>query len=252
MRYQSALDAPRAAPAQPLTPLPLYVQVRNALLENIRDGEWMVGDSLPNEQDLAKRFAVSIGTIRKAIEGLEASGLVQRIQGRGTYIAGVGSHVLKEKFMRLRSSDGRPLAIKHELLAVTRTRATPVISKSFNLAHGEADVFEVRQRLISGNEPVGLETSFLKSRKLPNFTQQMTFGQDLYAVLADFGEIITHASDCLSLVPLEIEDAAALDVPPTSLAMRLTRHAFGIDNVPIEVRIAHYRADKFTYLVDIS
>jgi DNA-binding GntR family transcriptional regulator len=66
---------------------PLYIQVRDAIEFEIREGEWYAGTALPNEVILAERFGVSIGTIRKAVETLERGGLVVRRQGRGTFVA---------------------------------------------------------------------------------------------------------------------------------------------------------------------
>ena len=66
---------------------PLYAQVRERLLERIVSKEWHQGQVLPNEFHLAREFGVSIGTIRKAVEGLEAAKIVVRKQGRGTFVS---------------------------------------------------------------------------------------------------------------------------------------------------------------------
>ncbi len=100
MKQAAVLDA-RAAVSKPL-----YGQVRELLLGRIGRGEWSPGESLPNEFVLASQFEVSVGTIRRAIEGLEDSGVVVRKQGRGTYISGQGAQALQNKFTNLRSSSG--------------------------------------------------------------------------------------------------------------------------------------------------
>ncbi|MEZ5899408.1 MAG: GntR family transcriptional regulator [Hyphomicrobiaceae bacterium] len=254
MRFQTATDPLGRAGARPLTAQPLYGQVRQALLEHIRNGAWMVGDSLPNETFLAQRFGVSVGTIRKAIEGLESSGLVKRIQGRGTYVAGIGSHVLKEKFTRLRAKNGLALVFGYELLAVEQKVASHEIMQAFG-AHSDADAdaefIQVRQLIIVDGAVAGLEVSYLKPERLPKFKSQMNFGQDLYPLLADYGLIAIRADDVLSVRAANPVVASTLVVAPGEPIMQVQRMTYGIDKALIEYRLSTYRADIVSYSADI-
>ncbi len=65
---------------------PLYLQVRDALVERIKDGRWKPGGSLPSEIDLYRDLGVSLGTLRKALGLLEAEKLIVRQPGRGTFV----------------------------------------------------------------------------------------------------------------------------------------------------------------------
>jgi GntR family transcriptional regulator len=179
---------------QQLTPQPLYGQVRRLLIERIQSGEWMVGDPLPNEGTLARQFGVSVGTIRKAIEGLENNGLIKRIQGRGTYVAGIGSHVLRQKFTRLRSSDGQDSAISYELLSIERVPVTARVAEATGWPEG-TDAHRVAQLVKFGADGAGHELSYLPAGRLPNLHKNLTFGQDLYPVIADYGVIVTHVRE---------------------------------------------------------
>lgn len=250
MRFQTATDPLARAGARPLTPQPLYGQVRQALLEHIRNGEWMVGDSLPNETFLAQRFGVSVGTIRKAIEGLESSGLVKRIQGRGTYVAGIGSHVLKEKFTRLRAKNGLALAFGYELVAVEHKAASDEIVQAFG-ARADAEFIQVRQLIIVDGGVAGLEVSHLKPERLPKFKSQMNFGQDLYPLLTDYGLIAIRADDILSVDGASPVVASILAMTSGEPIMQVQRMTYGIDKALIEYRRSTYRADKVSYSADI-
>lgn len=252
MRDQSvASESVEHSGARPLTPLPLYGQVRQALLDHIRRGEWLVGDSLPNETFLSQRFGVSVGTIRKAIEGLEATGLVKRIQGRGTYVAGVGTHVLREKFNRLRAKDGGRLAVGYELLAVDRIKSTPgEVAQALGLPQG-LEILQVSQRLMVEGTIVGLEVSYLRFGQLPRFNSQMNFGQELYPLLADYGLIATHAQETLSVDVADAATASAMALAAGQLVMQVRRLTFGIDKTRLEYRRSAYRPDEVTYLIDI-
>jgi len=65
---------------------PLYLQVRDALLDRIKDGRWKPGANLPSEIDLHRQLGVSLGTLRKALSVLESEQLIIREPGRGTFV----------------------------------------------------------------------------------------------------------------------------------------------------------------------
>ncbi len=84
----------------------LYLQVRDVLAQRIASGEWRPGSAVPNERDLAHEIGVSSGTVRKALELLEAEKLVTRRQGHGTYVNDPTSDEVVCRFIRLRTGDG--------------------------------------------------------------------------------------------------------------------------------------------------
>ncbi len=65
---------------------PLYIQVRDTFAEDIESGVWAIGTQLPEESELARQFGISAGTVRKALDMLEAEGFLERKQGRGTFV----------------------------------------------------------------------------------------------------------------------------------------------------------------------
>jgi len=65
---------------------PLYRQIKDLLVESLRRGEWMPGAAIPSETELANRFQVSQGTVRKAIDELASENLLVRRQGKGTFV----------------------------------------------------------------------------------------------------------------------------------------------------------------------
>jgi GntR family histidine utilization transcriptional repressor len=68
-------------------PEPQYLKVKNHLREGIAAGRWVAGDLLPSEAELTQTFGVSRMTVNRALRELTAEGLVQRMQGVGTFVA---------------------------------------------------------------------------------------------------------------------------------------------------------------------
>ena len=86
---------------------PLYLQVRDLVLERITSGVWKPGAMLPAEVDLARELGVSSGTARKALDALEAERVVSRRQGRGTFVNDSTAQELAWRYDNIRGKDGR-------------------------------------------------------------------------------------------------------------------------------------------------
>jgi len=87
----------------------LYLQVRDALAQEIAKGTRKAGTLLPNEIDLSREFGVSIGTMRKALEVLAKEKLVSRQPGRGTLVCEPLSTEAPTRFDSLLSQSGEAL-----------------------------------------------------------------------------------------------------------------------------------------------
>jgi GntR family transcriptional regulator len=95
-------DASRPAPrlSSP-TFSPLYRQIKDFLIRSLEEGEWGPGDGIPSEGELAARFNVSQGTVRKAIDEMAAENLLVRRQGKGTFVATHSDPRSFYRFLRL-------------------------------------------------------------------------------------------------------------------------------------------------------
>ena len=99
----SAEAGTAASSASPGTPAfsPLYQQIKGLILQSLQAGEWKPGEDIPSEMELAARFRVSQGTVRKAIDELAAEHLVVRRQGKGTFVASHNERHVEYRFLRL-------------------------------------------------------------------------------------------------------------------------------------------------------
>lgn len=217
---------------------PLYSQVREVLLRRIGQGEWGAGEALPNEFLLSSDFGVSIGTIRRAIEGLEQTGVLKRIQGRGTYVAGRGATALEEKFCRLRIGP-TPADVVHELDGISQRPSSGAESVALHLADGEL-VTEICQRVRVGKRCVGIEISVVSAARFPRIESQFSYGQLVYRVLAEYGALIARASEHMAALGADCDIAEALGCEIGTPVLEVHRTAFTIDKEPVELRRSWY------------
>src|ERR1700749_4711780 len=98
-----AATPPNADTADNATPAfsPLYQQIKGLILQSLQSGEWKPGEAIPSEMDLAARFRVSQGTVRKAIDERAAQILVVRRQGKGTFVATHAEKHVQYRFLKL-------------------------------------------------------------------------------------------------------------------------------------------------------
>ena len=128
MSQTASLPVPPSAPnGGEVAPAfsPLYQQIKALIMRGLQGGEWKPGEAIPSELELAARFKVSQGTVRKAIDELATENLLVRRQGKGTFVATHAEQSTQYRFLRLMPDDGGPGTRQRRLLECRR-RGTPV------------------------------------------------------------------------------------------------------------------------------
>ncbi|HXE22556.1 MAG TPA: GntR family transcriptional regulator, partial [Rhodoferax sp.] len=128
---------------------PLYQQIKGLILQSLQAGEWKPGAAIPSEMDLAVRYRVSQGTVRKAIDELAAGNLVVRRQGKGTFVATHAEHQVQYRFLRLIPDNGDVNSegpAQREIIDCKRLRANAEVARALALRSGDA-VLQVRRVL---------------------------------------------------------------------------------------------------------
>lgn len=238
-------DGLRVAFAQPL-----YSQVRAQILKRIAAAEWGAGEALPNEFALASEYRVSVGTVRRAVEGLEKEGILVRKQGRGTFVAGSGRTPLQDKFTALRDRDGQRMAIEYRLEGIRRRIAENGEVARMVCAVGAA-VVEIEQSVMIAGNAVGVERSVVAAELFPRIETQLTYGQHLYPVFNLYGFLVTRAADVVTVVDAGEHDARLLEVPVRRCVLAVERTAFTHSDQVVEYRISHYVPGAVRYATAI-
>ena len=120
---------------------PLYQQIKGLILQSLQTGEWKPGETIPSEMDLAARFRVSQGTVRKAIDELAADNLLVRRQGKGTFVATHAEQHVQYRFLKLVPDSGDLSSegpAQREIIDCRRLRASADIARALALRTGDA------------------------------------------------------------------------------------------------------------------
>lgn len=151
------------APKQPGGALPLYVQISELLAREIAAGIWPNGARLPTEAALATKLNVAIGTLRKALAQLEERGLLERIQGSGTYVRRQKKVGGIYSFLRLELKHGAGLPRAH-ILSLDKV-AMPDDMPRFGDGNS-TDAWRVRRLRYLGDIPAALEEIYFDTRHI--------------------------------------------------------------------------------------
>ena len=218
---------------------PLYKQIKRLLLDGLRRGEWKPGAAIPSEQDLAARFQVSQGTVRKAIDELAIENLLVRRQGKGTFVATHHEPRSQYRFLRLLADDGAAPAAHSRFLECRRMRAPAQIAARLDLKAGASVVF-VRRLLLFGVRPVVLDDIWLPGRMFRglSFERLAAYTGPLYGLFeSEFGVPMVRADEHLRAVAADAIAAPLLQVAPGSPLLLVERVSATYGERPVEVRI---------------
>ena len=265
---EAAMAAPHSPPADtlqpvdpagPLTPAfsPLYQQIKGLILQSLQAGEWKPGEAIPSEMDLAARFRVSQGTVRKAIDELAAENLVVRRQGKGTFVATHAEQHVRYRFLKLvpdsgdRDSEG---PAQRAVLECRRIRASADIARSLALRTGDP-VVQVRRVLSFGGVPTILEDLWLPGNTFKGLTAEQMAGYQgpTYAMFElEFGVRMVRAEEKIRAVGADIEQAGLLALPEGAPLLSVERLSYTYNDVPMELRRGLYRTDTHHYRNELS
>ncbi|HEX7155586.1 MAG TPA: GntR family transcriptional regulator [Burkholderiaceae bacterium] len=217
---------------------PLYRQIKHLLVESLRRGEWKPGALIPSEIELAARFQVRQGTVRKAIDDLAAENLVVRRQGKGTFVATHHEPRAQFRFLRLRPDRGEPVPAASTFLECRRLRAGTEAAEKLALKVGDPAVF-VRRLLSFGRAPLVLDDIWLPGRLFRGLTFERLaqYHGPLYGLFeSEFGVRMIRAEEELRAVAADARAAPLLEVSAGAPLLLVERVSFTYGERPVELR----------------
>ncbi len=233
---------------------PLYKQIKELLLDGLRGGEWRPGEVIPSEIELATRYNVSQGTVRKAIDELAAENLLVRRQGKGTFVATHGEPQVRFRFLRLAPDAGEPVAPERQLLEFRRSRCGAELARLLELKTGDG-VVVLRRLLVFAGDPVVLEDVWLPGNLFKGLTAQaITEHQGaLYNLFeTQFGTRMVRAQEKLKAVAADAASATLLKVTAGHALLEVERLSYTYGDRPVEWRRGLYKTDQYYYRSELG
>ncbi|MFQ1063485.1 GntR family transcriptional regulator [Bordetella trematum] len=229
---------------------PLYRQIKDLLLQGLEQGEWKPGELIPSEIDLAARFQVSQGTVRKAVDELAAEHMLVRRQGKGTFVATHHEARIRYRFLRLAPDDAsEPGRVESRVLECRRLRATAEVARALELRAGET-VVSIRRQLSLGRVPTIIDDIWVPGAVFKGLTLELLKANrvPLYGLFeSEFGVSMVRADEKIRAVAASEEIAPLLQVAPATPLLQVDRISYTYGDRPMEMRRGLYLTDHYHY-----
>ena len=231
---------------------PLYVQIQETLTQRIQTGFWEPGQLLPSEMQLAAELGASQGTVRKALDGLADASLIQRQQGKGTFVNEHTEAQVLFRYFHIYDVRGERVIPGVGETRITRRKAQSDIAASLALKAGSS-VFEINRLRTRNGQPFMTEAVYLPAVRFPGLDR----GQDIPNTLYDmfqkrYGITIVRISEDISPVGATVTQAKALGIDRKDPLLRIDRVARDLEGTPIERRISFANMRGLAYRAELS
>lgn len=245
-----------AAPVVSASPTfsPLYQQIKALITQSLQSGEWKPGELIPSEVELAGRFKVSQGTVRKAIDELAAENLVMRRQGKGTFVSTHHEARAHFRFLRLVPDEGVPHYPESKFIEVKRVRAPADVARLMDLKSGDAVIFIKRVQYFDGI-PTIVEELWLPGLIFKGLTAErlVEYKGPMYGLFeTEFGTRMIRASEQIRAVCADAGAAQLLNIDLGTPLLSSERVSFTYGDKPVELRRGLYLTSRHHYQNELS
>ena len=233
---------------------PLYDQIKVLLTQSLIGGEWRPGELIPSEIELAGRFKVSQGTVRKAIDSLASENILIRRQGKGTYVATHDTEVIKLRFLRLTAANGQKEVLQNEFISCVKNKADTDAAKVLDVKASAATI-EVKRLLSFSGRPLIYDHIIVPAapfKGLNSATVEASNGSMYSMYESQFGVRMVRAEERLKAVAATKEVAEALGLSIGFPLLSIERVSFTYGDKPMEWRHGLCLTDDHHYLSELE
>lgn len=249
----SGLDGSRLASHLAPSFSPLYRQVKLLMIKSLEAGEWRPGELVPSESELALRFQVSLGTVRKAVDEMVAENLLFRRQGKGTFVTTHSDPRSFFRFLRLMPESGVLSAYRSEPVSCFIERASAEVAAALRLDAGTPVL--TMERLLKCDQKalvadkIHLVASFFDGLTVESLKSTERSLYSLYESV--FGVRMIRAEERLRAVLADLPVAHSLGIEVGAPLLLVERVAFTYGDKPVEWRRSHYCTQDHYYFNEL-
>jgi GntR family transcriptional regulator len=226
--------------------IPKYYRLKEHLVELIES--LGPGSPLPPERTLAERYETSRTTVRQALAELVVEGRLNRIQGKGTFVAKpkVSQELQLVSYTQDLSHHG--LHPETRILEIGYLSADERMAGLLGIRPG-GRVLRIHRLRLADGEPISIDTSNLPARRFPGLRKELPRHRSLYETLGTAYDVhLDEAEETIETVLASPHDAALLGVDVGLPMLLLSRHAFDTDGEPVEWAQSLYRGDRYKFV----
>jgi GntR family transcriptional regulator len=234
------------------SPIPLYYQLEEYIKVLIEKGELKAGDALPAEREYAQKYQISRMTVRQAFTHLVNEGYLQRLQGKGTFVA---ERKIEQLLKRLTSftedMEARGLTPGSELIHFDIIPATSQIANQLSIQE-DVPVYEIKRIRLADGIPMALETIYISANLIKGLTEAIV-NQSLYAhIEGQLNLRIDRAQQVIESAIASPIEAEYLKINQGAPVMLIQQNTYLQDGTPVEYVNSAFRADRYKFIIQMK
>ncbi|MFA5899354.1 MAG: GntR family transcriptional regulator [Hyphomicrobium sp.] len=230
---------------------PLYLQVKEMLIQRIAAGAWKPGAAIPNEIELSRELGISVGTVRKALDEMESERLISRRQGRGTFVIDQTSTEHAVRFSNIRDPNGVRIGGDIVSCTVVAAVANDTEARHLQLRHGDP-IFRIHRVRAHNGLPLMVEESIIPQAHFPGLERVDDVSPSIVVLAHHYGVLLGKAEERIGVSAAKGEVAELLGVEEGTPLLTLDCVVRAIDGRPIEWRLANCNLRENHYLAEMS
>lgn len=249
------MDNPHKKPIAvlPVSPVPLYTQIKEILRDRILDGTYQAHEQMPSESDLMETFGVSRITVRQALGDLQKEGLIFKIHGKGTYVS------KPKAFQNVGQLQGFGEAMARmgyetfsRLVSLKQLPAGAAVAPKLGVPE-EEQIVELRRVRYLNRAPISLDVSYVPKSIGERLAKEDLAHRDVFLILEnDYGLSLGEAQLQIEAMLADTYLARQLQVEEGAPVLRIERLTYTTDGKPIDFEYLYYRGDAFQYRMRIE
>ncbi|MFB7155555.1 GntR family transcriptional regulator [Lysinibacillus sp. NPDC056232] len=235
-------------------PIPLYYQLKELILNDIKNGTLKVGDAIPIEKELSAIYGISRTTVRQAVAELVQEGWLYRVKSKGTFVK---APKIEQSFIQALGSFNdqiRDLGMSPstEVVELEVIDVPGFVSDKLNIPLGSKVIYLHRRRF-ADNEPIVMVKTYLPYDKCKFVLEKDFVKESLYPILGESIETqISKIRRYIEAVESEKYDFDYLNMEKGKAIQKFISIGFNYRDEPIEYSIARYRGDKNSFEIIIT
>ncbi len=230
---------------------PLYQQVYDLIVSQISDGEYRPGEMLPSEQQLANQLKVSQGTVRKALDTMTSEKILERRQGKGTFVATQTSERSTLRFFGFSDPDGTAIMPQNGEESIKRRKGTAKELLQLDTG-GSQDVYEIARTRLIKNKPAIIDKIVVSAKSFQGLTKRSPINTALYTLYQEkYGIHVISTSDEISAIIASKSDAKKIGIEVGAPLLMIQRRTFDIHKKCVEYRTTKVNTQGIIYTARI-
>lgn len=231
---------------------PVYIQVRDILVEKISCGEFISGDKLPSERELSETYSISRMTARNALTQLVDSGYAYRLRGKGTFVSYPNierDFVKLSGFSQMLKSKG--IKPSNKIVKSGIIEADKKIASMLETTIG-TKVYEIVRIRYGNNIALALEYSYLPVNLFDNLLQHDFERDSLYKVIEEnYNYKLKYSKQWIKIITLNKSESKLLKVKEHTPAFLLESISYDMDEEVVESTLSLNIGDRTAFYTEL-